>query len=369
MAGGGSGGERTEKATPKRRKKARRDGQIGNTPEVGAWAGLLAATFVVPRVFADLLDIGRTSLVQLGAVIEHPEVGPAVSATMSSVRAAFAAVLPLAVLVGVIGVLSVALQGGIWVSPKLLKPTAKRLNPLSGLKRMFGPHAMWSMAKALLKTAALAVVVYLSVRRLLPTVLGSGALPLSDLVSVAVGAVLGLLRYAAVAGLVMALADYAVVRRRNEKSLKMTKQELKEEFKSAEGDPRLKGAIRSRQLAMRRNRMMADVPRADVVVVNPTHVAVALAYEPSRGAPRVVAKGADHVAARIRAIAEEHRVPMVVDVPLARTLHATCEVGQEIPPDLYQAVATVLAFIMTLRRRGSAAGTHRVRTVFPARAS
>jgi flagellar biosynthesis protein FlhB len=217
--------------------------------------------------------------------------------------------------------------------------------------------------KALLKTSALTLVVVLSVRRLVPTVMGSGSLPVSSLLSICVSTALSVLRYAAVAGLVMAAADYAVVRKRNNKQLKMTKQEVKEELKSSEGDPRLRGAVRSRQLAMRRNRMMADVPHADVVVVNPTHVAVALRYDPSRGAPRVVAKGADHVAARIRALAEENRVPMVSDVPLARTLYQACDLGQEIPADLYKAVATVLAFIMTLKKRGSAAGVHRVHTL------
>jgi flagellar biosynthetic protein FlhB len=147
----------------------------------------------------------------------------------------------------------------------------------------------------------------------------------------------------------------------------MTKQEIKDEYKSAEGDPHVRGMRRARALAMARNRMMADVPTADVVVVNPTHVAVALRYDPARGAPRVVAKGADQVAARIRALAEQHRVPMVRDIPLARTLHKSCEIGQEIPPDLYKAVATVLAFIMTLKKRGSAAGTHVVRTLAMAR--
>jgi flagellar biosynthetic protein FlhB len=145
----------------------------------------------------------------------------------------------------------------------------------------------------------------------------------------------------------------------------MTKQEVKEEYKSNEGDPRLRGMRRARQLAMARSRMMGEVAKADVVVVNPTHVAVALRYDPVRGAPRVVAKGADHTAARIRAMAEEHRVPMVRDVPLARTLYQTCELGQEIPPELYTAVATVLAFIMTLKKRGSAAGVHTVRTLAP----
>jgi flagellar biosynthetic protein FlhB len=361
------GGEKTEKATVKRRKKARKDGQIANTPEVGAWLGMLAATFVLPRLFGGLFDIGRSALVETGSVIEHPDTGRAMGVALTATRGAFGVMLPMALMIALIGVVSVAAQGGIWFSPKLFKPQFKRLNPLSGLKRMFGPHAVWSMTKALLKTLALALVVYMSVRKLVPTLLGSGSLPLSALVSVAVSTVLNLLRYAAAAGLVMALADFAVVRKRNNKSLKMTKQEVKEEFKSSEGDPRLRGAVRSRQLAMARNRMMADVPQADVVLVNPTHVAVALRYDPARGAPRVVAKGADHVAARIREIAEKNRVPMVVDVPLARTLHASCEVGQEIPPDLYKAVATVLAFIMALAKRGSTAGTHTVRMLTPAR--
>jgi flagellar biosynthesis protein FlhB len=363
MAGGGGGGERTEKATPKRRKKARRDGQIGNTPEIGAWFGMLAASFVLPHLFGNLFDLSQKTIVQVGAVIEHPATARATGVATEAMRSALGVVLPLSVLIAVVSVASVAGQGGIWFSPKLLKPTAKRLNPLSGIKRMFGAHAWWNLAKALGKSAALAAVVYLSVRRLIPTVLGSGSLPLSALLTIAISTVLNLLRYAAVTGIVLAVADFAVVRRRNNKSLKMTKHEIKEEMKGAEGDPRMRGAVRSRQMAMRRSRMMADVPHADVVVVNPTHVAVALRYEPSKGAPRVVAKGADHVAARIRAVAEQHRIPMVEDVPLARTLHATCEIGQEIPPDLYKAVATVLAFIMTLAKRGSTAGTHRVRVL------
>jgi flagellar biosynthetic protein FlhB len=305
--------------------------------------------------------------VEAGGIIRRPDQGRAIAVALDGLHAAFGAVLPLALVVALIGVASVAAQGGIWFSPKLFKPQAKRLNPMAGIKRMFGPHAGWQLVKALLKTGALAAVVYFSVRRLVPTVMGSGSLPLSALLSIAINTVLNLLRYSAAAGLAMALVDFTVVRRRNNKSLKMTKQEIKEEMKSSEGDPRLKGAVRSRQMAMRRSRMMADVPKADVVVVNPTHVAVALRYDPSRGAPRVVAKGADHLAARIREIAEKNRVPMVMDVPLARTLHATCEIGQEIPPELYQAVATVLAFIMALAKRGSSAGTHTVRVLAPVR--
>jgi flagellar biosynthetic protein FlhB len=168
--------------------------------------------------------------------------------------------------------------------------------------------------------------------------------------------------------LLMAGADYAVVRKRNGKSLRMSKREVKDELKSSEGNPQMRGAIRSRAIAISRNRMIADVATADVVVLNPTHIAVALRYEAGQGAPRVVAKGGDHVAARIREAAARARVPMVEDVPLARTLYQVVEIGAEIPGDLFEAVARVLAFIMNLRRRGSASGSHKMRPAAQVRA-
>jgi flagellar biosynthetic protein FlhB len=150
-----------------------------------------------------------------------------------------------------------------------------------------------------------------------------------------------------------------MMRYRISKGLKMSHHEVKQEHRQSEGDPHMKGAIRSRQAAMARSRMMAEVPDADVVLVNPVHVAVALRYEPAKGAPRVVAKGAGEVAARIREKASEHRVPMVENVPLARALYRACDLGQEIPAELYTAVAQVLAFVLSLRARGSSAGLHR----------
>jgi flagellar biosynthetic protein FlhB len=365
---GGSGGEKTEKATPKRRKKARKDGQIGNSRELGTWLGLLAATFVLPRVVRSVLDNSTDSLIRVGAIIRTPDVGTAITMAREAATSALKAALPLALVVAGVAVVSVALQGGIYFSPKAFKPQFKRLNPMHGIKRMFGPQALWELIKALLKTAALGLVVYMAVRKLIPSLYGSGSMSLTALLGTAVSTALTVLRYASVAGIVLAIGDFAVVRRRNNKSLKMSKQEIKDEMKSSEGDPHIRGQRRARALAMARNRMMADVPTADVVVVNPTHVAVALRYDPKRGAPRVVAKGGDHLAAKIREIAEKNRVPMVRDGPLARTLYASVEVGHEIPPDLYKAVATVLAFIMTLRKRGSTAGTHTVRPLVAATA-
>jgi flagellar biosynthetic protein FlhB len=156
----------------------------------------------------------------------------------------------------------------------------------------------------------------------------------------------------------MAAFDYAIVRRRMGKKTRMSKHEVKQESKQTEGDPLLKGAIRSRQLAASRNRMMADVPTADVVLVNPTHVAVALKYDADRGAPRVVARGAGVVAQRIREEAAEHGVPLVRDIPLARALHRSTVVGQEIPAELYAAVAQVLAFVISRRTAGARGGEH-----------
>jgi flagellar biosynthetic protein FlhB len=366
MSGGG-GGDKTEKATPKRKKKARKDGQIGNSPELGQWLGLLVATFVLPRVFKAVLGDATEAMIRIGAIIRTPDPGTAIAASHHAATSAAKALLPLVLAIAGIAVASAALQGGIHFSTKAFKPDFKRLNPLTGIKRVFGPQALWQLVKAFGKCALLGIVVVVAVRHLIPTLYGAGSMSISTLLGTALSTVLTVLRYGAVAGLLMAAADLIVVHRRNNKALKMTKQEVKDEMKDAEGDPHIRGQRRARALALIRNRMLADVATADVVVVNPTHVAVALRYDPKRGAPRVVAKGADHLAAKIRELAEKHRVPMVRDVPLARTLHQSVEIGQEIPPELYKAVATVLAFIMTLKRRGSAAGTHTVRQLAPAR--
>ncbi len=356
----GSAGEKTEKATPRKLKKARRDGQIGHSPELGSWLSVLAATFVIPGVAKALMGIAQTCLVQVGVTIQNPDTGRAIAMTRTAFLHSVLAVAPLAVLVLLTSVASAGLQGGIWVAPKLLKPKLDRLNPLKGVKRMFGPHGVWSLLKSLGKLLVLAGVTYLAVRDLIPQLAASGSLPLGAVLNTAMTASLRLIRLGALAGLALAVADIAVVRKRNNKQLKMTKHEVKEEVKSSDGDPLLRGAMRSRALAISRNRMMADVPTADVILVNPTHVAVALKYDPAKGAPRVVAKGADHLAARIRELADRSRVPMVSDIALARALYSACEVGQEIPADMYQGVATVLAFVMRLKRKGSAAGLHRL---------
>jgi flagellar biosynthetic protein FlhB len=219
---------------------------------------------------------------------------------------------------------------------------------------------MWEGAKALLKTGVVGVAVWVAIQGAIPLLSASGAMPVSSIVSSASGVIIAILQSAIVAGIVLGAIDVLVVTRRNRQHTMMTKQEIKDESKSTEGDPHIRQQRRSRAIAISRNRMMAAIPAADVVMLNPTHVAVALKYEPGKSAPRVVAKGAGEVAARIREKAAEHRVPMVQDIPLARALYAACEVNQEIPEELYGAVARVLAFVMSLKRRGAALGVHRL---------
>ena len=351
-------GEKTEKATPQKKKQARKEGQIGRTQDIGAWSGMLAASYLVPWTLQMATEKARALLERVPGVIENPEPAAALTMLQDGLFAAAIAVAPLAGALLLLGVAAAAGQGGIHIATKLFMPKFSRLNPLQGIKRVLGPQAWWEGAKALIKTAVLGAVLYYTVRDLIPTLMGAGQ-PLGTLLATVTGAVTGLIQSAAGAGLVMAAADYFVVRRRTEKQIRMSKQDVKDEHKRSEGDPQLKGAIRARQFAMSRNRMMAELPQADVVLVNPTHVAVALRYDPAKGAPRVIAKGAGAIAAKIREVATEHRIPLVQDVPLARALHKSCDIGAEIPPDFYGAVAKVLAFVMGLKARGSAAGTHR----------
>jgi flagellar biosynthetic protein FlhB len=352
-------GEKTEKPTPKRLKKARHDGQIGKTPDLGAWAGMFVAGLVIPMTASGTMAAADMVLKRWPSVMAHPEPGPALGILGDGLAAGLKALAPLAFGLLATGITAAAVQGGLYPAMGLLKPKFSRLNPFQGIKRIFGPHAAWEAVKSVVKTSVVAAVLYYSCRNLVPVLMGTGTLPLHALTSTVIDAVFSLIRAASFAGLTMAAADYIVIRRRTNKQLRMSKQDIKDEHKSAEGDPHIKGQIRARQLAMSRNRMMTDLASADVVLVNPTHVAVALRYDPQKGAPRVVAKGAGAIATKIREKATEHRIPMVQDIPLARSLYKSCEIGSEIPPELYGAIARVLAFIMTLKAKGSAAGFHR----------
>lgn len=354
-----AGGEKTENATPKRMKELRRDGSLQRSQDLSAWVGIAAAAAVLPLVLRHASDQARVQMATITTITSSPEPLMAQQAMWDGMTSLFFTMAPLLAVVFLAAIVSGAVQGGIHFAPKKLKPTFKQFNPKAGAKKIFGGQAWWNGAKAALKAAAIGTVLYMVVQGLVPLLLGSGTHGLSSIIDTAVGGVNSLVRIGVIAGLTLAGADMLVVMKRNRKQTRMSKKEIKDENKNAEGDPLLKGAIRSRQLAMSRNRMMAEVARADVVLVNPTHVAVALKYEPGSGAPRVVAKGKGHVATRIRQVASDKRIPMVQDIALARALHSACRLGDEIPAELYTNVARVLAFVLALRRRGAALGMHR----------
>ncbi|MEW1955593.1 EscU/YscU/HrcU family type III secretion system export apparatus switch protein [Terrabacter sp. NPDC080008] len=360
-------GERTEQATDKRMREVRSKGQLSRSQDVTAWLAVGLGALMLPTTISRGADASATQLHALRAVAEHPDPARAVAALGDGLTSIGWTLLPLvaAVFAGVVA--GAVLQGG--VHPKRFSPSFQHFDLVKGIGRMFGKQALWSGVKALIKTAVVGLVLWMVVQDLVPVLLTAGGLPVSGLLAATGDGVASLLRFAVLAGLVLAAADVLVVMRRNRSKTRMTKREVKDEHKTSEGDPLLRQHRRSRQLSMSRNRMIAAVAGADVVLLNPTHVAVALAYEPGKAAPRVVAKGAGTIAARIRAEAEDRRVPMVRDVPLARALHAGCELGQEIPVELYTAVAGVLAFVMALKARGAAAGVHTVPHRAPARSS
>ncbi|WP_323102046.1 EscU/YscU/HrcU family type III secretion system export apparatus switch protein [Intrasporangium sp. YIM S08009] len=352
------GQERTEQATDKRMREVRSKGQLGRSQDLTAWLAVGIGAVMLPLTVSRAADAGAGQLLTLGSVVADPDPGRALAALSEGLGSVGSTLLPLVGAVFAAVVVGGIVQGGVHV--KKLAPSFEHFNLVQGFGRMFGKQALWGGAKAMLKTAVVGLVLWMVVQDLVPILLTAGGLPVSGLLAATGDGAASLLRFAVGAGLVLAAADVIVVLRRNRNKTRMTRREVKEETKSSEGDPLLRSQRRSRQLAMSRNRMIAAVSGADVVLLNPTHVAVALTYEPGKAAPRVVAKGSGTIAARIRKEAEGQRVPMVRDIPLARALHAGCEIGQEIPVELYTAVAGVLAFVMALKLRGAAAGVHTV---------
>lgn len=350
---------KTEKPTQQRMDKAKKDGQIPRTAELSAWVAVLIASVLVPKVIRDLADLFRDLLGELQRVIVEPDPDVAMQVLKSAGVDALMLLGPLLAAMVVAAIVSNAAQGGIRVYAKKFKPEFSKLNPAKGLKNLVGVHAAWQLVKTLLKFVVFGWIGYNAVRATTEQIATSGQWSLGAAVGAAADAAVGILRVIAAVGLVLAAADFVMERRRVGQSLKMSFEEIKRENKSSEGDPLQKGLIRGKQREMSRNRMMSDLSSADLVLVNPTHVAVALAYEPGRGAPRVVAKGAGLIAAKMREEAAALKLPLVEDVPLARMLYRSCTIGQEIPAELYDAVAGVFVFVMGLRQRGAASGFHR----------
>jgi flagellar biosynthetic protein FlhB len=342
--------DKTEQPTAKKKREARRDGHLARSGEVVAWAQMLAAGVLLPASYSLGTKALRQIMNQVSVAMVHPDIDASMRLFATAMRGGMVAVAPLALGMVAIGLIGNFAQVGLAFSGKALKPKFDRISPKKGLKRMLSPHSAWEAGKAALKLAVLTIVAWPGVAHLGAALAAGGAMPTGQVLGQVASSTMALIRSTAVAGLALAALDYGFQRRRVKKGMMMTKQEVKEEYRQSEGDPMTRQRIRQRQMDMSRNRMMAAVAVSSVVVVNPTHIAVAIEYRPELGAPRVVAMGQGHIAARIRAEAEKHNVPIVRDVPLARTLHSACKLGQTIPVDLYEAVARLLAFVFSLKK-------------------
>ncbi|WAB83873.1 EscU/YscU/HrcU family type III secretion system export apparatus switch protein [Microcella daejeonensis] len=343
--------ERTEKATPKKLRDATRKGRLGTSQDLASWLGIGAAGLVLPGIIEAATAEGTGQMLMIGTVVRDPDPEVALGALETALGGVLVVLAPLLVIVVITALAGSVVQGGMRLRPFTTK--VEQFNLVSGVKRLFGLQAWWEGGKALMKTAVVAAVLTAVISGLLPFLASSASLPVGAVLETAVQGIASVLQAAVAVGLVLAVIDVLVVAKRNQKHTRMTRKELTDENKNTDGDPLIKAQRRARQLATSRNRMIAAVADADVVLVNPTHIAVALRYDASKGAPRVVAKGSGLIAARIREKGEQCGVPLVRDVPLARAVHAACEIGREIPAELYEAVARVLALVMAMRAAGS----------------
>ncbi len=347
-------GERTERATPKRREEARRQGQVPRSTELTHALVLLVGVGVLAalggRMLRGLSELVRVQLA--GATASAVSVEGVYVLFQRLSMQILMVMLPLVLALILIGLSSNVLQVGFMVTARPLTPRWSAINPIEGFKRIFSLRSVTELVKALLKVGLIGLIAWTTVKadleQLVPLIGADGTLLLSRVGAATVK--LGLRVGAAL--LVLAILDYGYQRWEYERSIRMSRQEVEEEQKQQDGDPQVKSRIRQMQRQLSRRRMMTAVPTADVVITNPTHVAVALKYDRvTMAAPVVVAKGMRKLAQRIKETAREHHVPIVEDPPLARLLYREAELDRPIPVSLYQAVAQVLAHVWRLRAR------------------
>ncbi|SJM64835.1 Flagellar biosynthesis protein FlhB [Brevundimonas diminuta 3F5N] len=357
MADGPDPESKTEDATPRKLEEARKKGDVAKSPDVAAALSLAGAAGVLLAGggwFSTQIAEGLTPfLAQPHAMIGGLEAGAGVEIGMQAVWAAapFLAALMFAVILGGVGG-NLAQSGLIFTADKI-KPKWSKVSPLEGIKRIFGPDGLVQFLKTFIKLVAIGAVCWM--------VLKPHTRELENLAAMSPAMILPFARDLALALMVSALvflaltagADYLWQRIRFAKRMRMTKEELKEDFKQSDGDPHVKAKLRQIRMQRGRQRMMQAVPDATVIITNPTHYSVALRYEPDQGdgAPVCVAKGVDALALRIREVAREHNVPVVENVPLARALYAAVEVDDIIPRDHFEAAAKVIGFVMQQRKR------------------
>ncbi|MBV8870112.1 MAG: flagellar biosynthesis protein FlhB [Acetobacteraceae bacterium] len=350
--GSESQGDRTEAPTPRRLQRAREAGQAAVSREVVLLAVLSAATLGLAW---QALVAGQDLLTTFRAFIEHAasgEASPSAALRLAGTAwlRASAPLLALALLAGAGAVLG---QTGFLLSPAALRPSLGRISPVAGLRRLLGPDSLIEAGKSLAKLLVIGIAVWRALAADMPALAHAPFEDVAELPGRLAGMVVRLLVSVLVAQAGVAVLDLAWVRFRHAQRLRMSREDIREEHKETDGDPRVKARLRRLRLQRARRRMLAAVPKATVVVTNPTHYAVALAYDrTSNAAPRLVAKGVDSMAQRIRDVAREHAVPLVPNPPLARALYRL-DLDAEVPAEHYKAVAEIIAFVWRLRGRGA----------------
>ncbi|MDR2648400.1 MAG: flagellar biosynthesis protein FlhB [Clostridiales bacterium] len=349
------GGEKTERATPRKKQKARDEGQVAQSQEIntaftflGVFAVLkITAGWIYQRML-EIFSFGFGMIGDMEAVFSPEYSGRVVTFFLGRALWAAAPVMLSALFIGII---SNVIQVGWKMTPKALRPKFSRLNPVPGFKRMFSPQTLVTLLKSILKFSIIAAVIYSALRDELNNLPKLAQMALFESVAWLGELIVNLGLNVGGWFIFVAAADYAFTRFRHTRELRMTKQEVKEEFKQTEGNPQIKGRIRSKMREVSTRRMMQEVPHADVIITNPTHYAVALAYDRDSGrAPLVTAKGVGYAARRIKEIARKNGVEIVENRDLARVLYATVDTGEEIPPEMYQAAAEILAFVYRLKK-------------------
>jgi flagellar biosynthesis protein FlhB len=348
------GQERTEQATPKRLQEAREKGQTVRSREMSTLAMLLMAAGAMFFLGAGLVN-NLSALMRGGLHLNRTQVFDPTALTRlfgQSVFDALGALFPFFLLLVVVALGAPLLLGGWSFSGKALAFNWEKLDPIKGLGRLFSWHSGMELIKALVKCALIVAVLMLWLKHNAGAILNLGTEPLNAALAHAVNLLGWAFLMCSSTMIVIAAVDVPFQIWDHAKKLKMTRQEIRDEGKETDGNPQIKGRIRTLQREMAQRRMMAEVPKADVIITNPTHYAVALRYDQSRmRAPRLVAKGAGPIAQRIREVGAEHKVSIVSAPSLARAVYHSTDLNQEIPAGLYLAVAQVLAYVFQLRRR------------------
>ena len=350
----GEGGEKTEEPTSKKLNDARKDGKVAKSKEIDNGFGLLAF-FLSIKIFlgfagGKLLEIFRWSYAIIPDIVEMNGTGITVSTFGSLltevIKYLLITLFPFMIFgFGTTVVVEIA-QVGWKPTTKPLQPKLSKFNPVNGFKRIFSKQAIVNLLMALAKIGLVIYIAYIGVRDQIKTLFVMYDIPLMQALEFIYDVICDIGIKIAIVYIILGFIDYAYQKWKFKDDMKMTKQEVKDEYKNAEGDPQIKSKQKQRMMEASRRRMMKSVPEADVVITNPTHIAVAIKYDNTKDeAPRVLAKGEDYLANKIKEAAKEANVPIVENKPLARALYATVEVDEVIPPELYQAVAEILAMV------------------------